>query len=160
QVYMGALAMFVILAEVLLLPGRHMTLSATTMCSVLFYAIAASVAPAVATVLTTVAAAVLGFVLFRRQGRSLPVAHEDSPFHAGFVGFGLAVILVPLPARLFYETFLRMDFSHARISVVLLLPLATLVAYWLDARTTLLVSWSLVQRAVTYVAAFTVALLT
>jgi hypothetical protein len=56
-----------------------------------------------------------------------PAAIQDTPFFLGFATLGLAAILLPEARAVLYYGFMRMDFQHARLSLVVALPLAALV---------------------------------
>lgn len=59
-------------------------------------------------------------------------AAHDGPFFLGFVVLALAAILVPEAGTLLYYGFMRVDFTHARLSIAMTLPLAALVTIFLS----------------------------
>ena len=54
------------------------------------------------------------------------------PFFIGIVVIVLAVILIPEARTVLYYLFLRVDFTHSRICVAALVPLAALTTIFLD----------------------------
>jgi hypothetical protein len=61
-----------------------------------------------------------------------PEAARDGPFFLGIVIATLAVIMIPEAHLLIYYAFLKIDFTHSRLCVAALLPLATLVTIFLN----------------------------
>jgi hypothetical protein len=61
-----------------------------------------------------------------------PAAALDAPFCLGIVVLVLAVILIPEARTLLYNAFFRVDFTHSRICVAALVPLAALTTMFLD----------------------------
>jgi hypothetical protein len=60
--------------------------------------------------------------------RDTDAAVLDGPFLAGFVVLAMSTVYIAEAHDALYELFLRVDFQHARISSVMLLPLAALVS--------------------------------
>lgn len=54
-------------------------------------------------------------------------ASQDAPFFLAAVVVGLTAVLIPEVRTLLYYAFLQIDFTHARLSAALTLPLAALV---------------------------------
>jgi hypothetical protein len=70
----------------------------------------------------------LGLFRYRQRWLPLPVAgHQDTRFFFWFFAFGVAVLTIKPVHYLIYLLFLRIDFTHARILVAAVLPLAALV---------------------------------
>jgi hypothetical protein len=61
-----------------------------------------------------------------------PTAALDLPFLFGMVVIVLTVILIPEARTLLYYAFFRVDFTHSRICVAALVPLAALTTIFLD----------------------------
>jgi hypothetical protein len=65
--------------------------------------------------------------------RVLPHVHRDpdTGFHLIILGFVLAIVLIVEARRGLYVLFGQIDFTHSRLSIVALLPMATLTAVYL-----------------------------
>lgn len=61
-----------------------------------------------------------------------PAAVADGPFFLGVVLLALSTILIPEAHELLYSAFLRVDFTHARVSIAALFPCAALTTMALD----------------------------
>jgi hypothetical protein len=73
-----------------------------------------------------------GVAVDASRGGLTPDAVIDAPFMLGFVVVGLALIVVREASLVLYYALLKVDFTHARLSVALILPLAALVTMFLS----------------------------
>lgn len=79
----------------------------------------------------------LGYLAVVRAGRRVPGGTDwhfeeaDAPFHLFFLTVALGVVLIEPVRYLFYLAFLRIDFTHSRISGTALLSMCTLASVFL-----------------------------
>jgi hypothetical protein len=69
-----------------------------------------------------------------RQSSAAPVsaATTDGPFFIGFLMLALFAILIPEGHRILYYGFLKVDFTHTRLSIAALFPMAALATVYLS----------------------------
>lgn len=64
-------------------------------------------------------------------GEDLRFQEADAPFHLYFLTFAFGVVLIEPVRYVFYLAFLKVDFTHSRISGTALLPMCTLASVFL-----------------------------
>lgn len=90
---------------------------------------------------------IYGALRYRRRFLALPVATDkDQAFFFWFMLFTFSVVCVPAVLELLYQFYFRMDFTHARVLVVGLLPLMIVLSLVLDDISQGIPKWSALPR--------------